>query len=349
MKKCKLSKLIYIITLICPLFLISCSESKEDNEKDKVEGINLNKGAIVENYNGEYKNLNIDNNEYIKINESKAIAFYDDESKNYIYSENNKYKAFYLGKEIELTPLKGNEIKYSLSPGGEYLSYFKKSPIEGIEGVYEYIPYIITLKDGKEHKIHNSISISGTAMEWLNEKEIIYYGVGKDKDDNITNGIIKYNVETKEEEELKNCDGGIIQFLKTTEDGIVFLEENFDNLKLLKLYNPLSKEEITLTDSLVTIYDVVKSNDNYYVLGSFKDDNLSLYKISEDGEYNRLIYNFPEAVREDRGLSVDEEGNVLIIGVSDTGLEGIYKCDEEDVIKKVSGTSKKQVEYTFVK
>lgn len=349
MKKCKFVKLIYIITLICPLFLISCGENEEDNKKDKMEGIKLNKGAIVENYNGEYSNLNIDNDKYIGINEEKTIAFYDYESKNYIYSENNKYKAFYFGEEIELISLKGNEVKYSLSPGGEYLSYFKRKPIEGIEGVCEYIPYIITLKDGKEYKIHNSVSISGTAMEWLNEKEIIYYGVGKDDNDNITNGIIKYNVETKEEEEVKSSDGGIIQFLKSTEDGIVFLEENFDNSRFLKLYNTLSKEEITLTDRLSTIYDVVKSQDNYYVLGSFKDDNLSLYKISKDGEYSRLIYDFPAAVKEDRGLSVDEEGNVLIIGVSDSGLEGIYKCDEDGTIRKVSGTSEKQVEYTFVK
>lgn len=349
MKKCKFVKLIYIIALICPLLLISCGEDKEDNKDDKKAGIELNKGSVVENYNGEYKNLNIDNDEYIEINESKVIALYDYESKNYIYSEGNKYKAFYSGEEIELTSLNGNEVKYSLSPGGKYLSYFKQSEIEGIEGVYEYVPYIITLKDGKEHKVHNSASISGTAMEWLNEKELIYYGVGKDEDDNITNGIIKYNVETEDEEELRGSDGGIIQFLKSTEDGIIFLEENYDSSRFLKLYDTVRNEEITLTDSLVTIYDVVKCQDDYYVLGSFKNDNLSLYKVSKDGEYSRLIYNFPTAVREDRGLSVDEDGNVLVIGVSDSGVEGIYKCDEEGTVRKILGTSEKQVEYTFVK
>ena len=101
---------------------------------------------------------------------------------------------------------------------------------------------------------------------------------------------------------------------------------------------------------MVTIFDVVKSKDCYYVLGSFKNDSLSLYEVKKEGEYHRLIYDFPSIIKEEKGLSIDEEGNVLVIGINEPdNIECIYKCSEDGSISKALGTSKEESEYIFVK
>ncbi|MDY4078374.1 MAG: hypothetical protein SOY42_06255 [Clostridium sp.] len=348
MKIDKIKKVAIIAFLLCSFSLISCN-NEGINIKENVEGIKLNKGAVVENIDSTYKNLNLNDERYEKLNEKKVILFFDYINGNYIFKEDGKFKAFFSGKEIELNSLDGSEEKYKLSPGGKYLLFFKNEPIKGAEDIMSYSPHVISLNDGKDVKIKNSATINGTCIDWLNEDELIYYGVGKD-DNNITNGLFKYNIKNEKDEEIKEIKESFIQFLKSTDDGVVFLEEKLDNSKDLKLFDATNNLEVTLTDSLVTIFDVVKSNDCYYVLGSFKNDSLSLYEVKKEGEYHRLIYDFPSFVKEEKGLSIDEQGNVLVIGINEPdNIECIYKCSEDGSISKVLGTSKEQSEYIFVR
>ena len=335
--------------LVCSFSLISCSD-KEVNIKENVEGIKLNKGAVVENIDNTYKNLNLNEGTYEKVKENKVIVFYDYINNNYIFKEDGKFKAFFSGKEIELNSLDGSEEGFKLSPKGNYLLFFKNKPIEGTEDIMSYSPHLISLKDGKDIKLKNSATINGTCIDWLSEDELIYYGVGKDSDNNITNGLFKYNVKEEKDEEINALTEGIIQFLKSTDDGVVFLEEKLDNSKDLKLLDTTNNLEITLSDSLDTIYDVVKTNERYYVLGSFKGDSLSLYEVTTEGEYHRLIYDFPSVIKKEKGLSVDESGNVLVIGVnnSENNIECVYICSEDGSISKAMGTSKQDCEYIFV-
>ena len=55
-----------------------------------------------------------------------------------------------------------------------------------------------------------------------------------------------------------------------------------------------------------------------------KDDNHSIYEV-KDGKVNRLIYDFPNIIHLEKGLSSDEDGNVLFIGSTDSfEKENIY-------------------------
>lgn len=349
MKFNKMNKLVIAAFLLCSFSFISCNEGINNIKEKKIEGITLNKGAVVENINGTYKNLNLSEGNYTPVGEEKIIVLFDYINGNYIFKEDEKFKAFFSGKEIELESLTGKEKELRLSPGGEYLLFFKEEPVEGAEDIMSYSPHIISLENGKDIKLKNSTTINGTCIDWINEEELIYYGVGKDEENNITNGLFKYNVKEEKDEEINKLKEGYVQFLKSTEDGVVFLEENIDSSKALKLFDIKDNLEITLTDSLVTIFDVIKSNDRYYVLGSFKNDSLSLYEITKEGEYRRLIYDFPSVIKEEQGLSIDEDGNILVIGVKGSdNVQCIYKCDKDGSISKVSGTSKEECEYIFV-
>ena len=140
--------------LVCSFSLISCSD-KEVNIKENVEGIKLNKGAVVENIDNTYKNLNLNEGTYEKVKENKVIVFYDYINNNYIFKEDGKFKAFFSGKEIELNSLDGSEEGFKLSPKGNYLLFFKNKPIEGTEDIMSYSPHLISLKDGKDIKLKN--------------------------------------------------------------------------------------------------------------------------------------------------------------------------------------------------
>ena len=102
MKIDKIKKVAIVAFLLCSFSLISCNN----------EGIKLNKGAVVENIDGVYKNLNLNDERYEKLNEKKVILFFDYISGNYIFKEHGKFKAFFSGKEIELNSLDGSEEKY---------------------------------------------------------------------------------------------------------------------------------------------------------------------------------------------------------------------------------------------
>lgn len=100
MKFNRIRNLVMVSFLVCSFSLISCSD-KEVNIKENVEGIKLNKGAVVENIDNTYKNLNLNEGTYEKVKENKVIVFYDYINNNYIFKEDGKFKAFFSGKEID--------------------------------------------------------------------------------------------------------------------------------------------------------------------------------------------------------------------------------------------------------
>ena len=70
MKFNRIRNLVMVSFLVCSFSLISCSD-KEVNIKENVEGIKLNKGAVVENIDNTYKNLNLNEGTYEKVKENK--------------------------------------------------------------------------------------------------------------------------------------------------------------------------------------------------------------------------------------------------------------------------------------
>ena len=119
----RINKLIYLLAIgltVVSATLIGCKQDKVVEEDDKRKKISLNLGTINENKNGEYSNFDLKKDTYKKVDSDIIIAQYDYESNNYIGLKNNQYIGVYNGKEVKLKTLKTNDLKYMISPGGEY-------------------------------------------------------------------------------------------------------------------------------------------------------------------------------------------------------------------------------------
>lgn len=302
------------------LFISGCNNTLEVPS----ENITLSKGAIAREENGNHTNYNLTEGKYSQLEVEKAIVAYDTFSGNYIYEKEGNVFIKYKDKDIEIVDENIKSIK--LSKGGEYCSYFKKD---------KYMQLVVKrLKDNKEIEINTTVAISGELMDW-SSNNIIYYGIDKNK----VNGIFSYNIENGEEELIYKLENGYLGFLKGSDDGIVFLQETIDNKKVLKSINK-NKDINLITDDVVELKDIEINEKGTFLLGKVKDDNYSIYEI-KDGELNRLIYDFPNIIHLEKGLSSDEDGNILFVGSTDSfAKENIY-IYEDGYVKSVTNDNLK--------
>ncbi len=84
---------------------------------------------------------------------------------------------FYSASDIEIST-DGNKIAYRS---------FKEDSLQSAEGMKIY-----DLENKKEIKIKSNVLVSGNVFKWLNENEILYYGINSEKDNKAK--IYKYNV-----------------------------------------------------------------------------------------------------------------------------------------------------------
>lgn len=319
-----------IIIVFCTIFLISCSND-EDIAETIIEGTKLEAGAIIKYDNEDFKNLNIDGNKYSEVTSDSVIINYDTSSERYVYSKENNHYIYYDHKIEEI-----NEESYKdiiLSPKAKYVSYFIEN--EGNQLVIKEI--------GAEKKLEvkSNVAISGEVFDWVDENRVVYYGI----DYNGVNGVFIYNVETQEEKLLYKLDEGIVQFVKGTQSGVVFLQENNDKGKILKKIDVSTGEVEVLTENLQEISDIVFKDDEIYILGKFKKDIFSLYKL-ENSKETRLVYDFPQAIKGSKGLSQDKDGNILFVGVnSDINKEEVYVYQADGSIRALTASGS---EYIFV-
>ncbi len=76
------------------------------------------------------------------------------------------------------------------------------------------------------------------------------------------------------------------------------------------------------------------------------NDKESLYRINEN-KVQRLVFDFPSMVEADKGLSVDENGEILFIGKDDSSKnKAVYSCSED---KTISLVSDKASDYNFIR
>lgn len=307
------------------LFISGCSRTLEAPS----EKITLLNGAIAREENGNHTNYNLTEGKYNKLEIDKVIVGYETDSGNYIYEKDGKVFIHYKNEEIEI--LDENIMDIKLSPDGEYYSYFRKD---------KYMELVIkSIGNNKEIKINTTVAISGNLMDWNDKDNIIYYGI----DENKTNGIFRYNIATGEEELIYKLESGYLEFLKSSKDGIIFLQETIDNKRILKSIDKDKNIKI-ITENIIELKDIEVTEKGIFVLGKMKGDNHSIYEI-KDGKVSRLIYDFPNIIHLEKGLSSDANGNILFIGSTDSfGKENIY-IYEDGYVKALTNDNLK---YYFV-
>ncbi|MGL5354177.1 MAG: hypothetical protein ACRDA5_12770 [Clostridium sp.] len=307
------------------LFIGGCSDAVETSS----EKIILNKGAVTREENGSYTNYNLAEGRYSKLEMGKIIVAYDIVSGNYIYEENSKIFVQVDNKSIEV--IDENIVELKISPGGHYISYFKKD---------KYMELVlIKLKDNEKIELKTEVAISGDLMDWSNENKIVYYGVDNSKN----NAIFSYDLETGKEEIIYKLENGYLEFIKSSIEGVIFVQESVGGVKSLKSIDKQNNVKL-ITDEISDLKDILVTKKGTFILGKANDNNNSIYEV-KGNKIERLIYDFPNIIHLEKGLSCDEDGNILFIGGTDSfDKENIYVFDNG----YVKALSNEELKYYFV-
>lgn len=290
--------------ILCFCMLISCTKTETVDEKENE--IILNEGAMVKFKDNSYSNLNLVNDKYAEVINNSVISTYNKVSGTYVYLKDGKTIIKYKSKDIEI--LDENIIDIKVSQDGEYISYFKMDDYYNLK--------ILNLKQNKEEVVDISTAISGNILEWLDGDTIVYYGI----DSKNNNAIFTYNLKDKTEKLIYKLQKGYVEFIKVTESGVIILQ-NINGNKILK--NIKDNTEILSTD-ILQVKDLLITKQGTYFLGNIKDRGYSLYNI-QDGKASRVVYDFPNIIDMDKGLSCTEQGDIMFVGAdSDIKKSNIY-------------------------
>lgn len=298
---------IYILIFLSFSFILTaCTQKKVQNNgltSDNVKAIKVQYGAVLLEENGKYNNLDFVDGKYENLKTNDIITNYNVESGTYIFLRDNKHYIYHDGKEIEIKDKNYNFMK--ISKDGSYVSYMTYD-----DG---YKLKVLSLKNDKEVNIDSDVAISGDFYDFLGNDSIVYYGISNDN----VNGVFRFNLNTKKEELLYKLNSGYVEFLKSSDDGVLILQNTGDNKSLLKNIG-LDNSVEDISDRFKSIKDIIKVSGGYYVLGTETENLPSLYDIDKENS-KRLVYSFPKNINVDKGLSFDKNKNILFIGSNDTG------------------------------
>lgn len=311
--------------LVISMLLVGCKKEVVDNKPTLV----ISYGSVIAEKNGGYSNLNLKEQKYENISGDKLIVLADKESGNYIF--NKEGKLYYSYEGVDKPIMDSNIASAHLAPGGRYLSYFTNNDFYELK--------VLDLKTGKNLEAKSTVSISGTVLCWLDSDTIVYYGIS----DNEENGIFAYDIKDSKEELIYSVNEGYVEFIKSQRSGAIFIQQSLENEKVIKAISQ-DKKVSDVGGGFTMIKDVEITEKGIFVLGKTEKDSYSLYQLV-DGIPKRLVYDFPKKLVLEKGLSSDEQGNILFIGEdTDTKTEGIYTYEDGYIKNIYSGTS----EYNFV-
>lgn len=328
-RKC-LSSLAFIVL---PLLMLGCSSEKTKIETPNVaEEIKLNSGAVLKSEEGIYKVYNYENGKYEKSKINNVILAYDKSSSNYISVEDNKPYVINGGKKIEIKDTGYSDLK--LSKDGKYISYFIED--NGLK------LKIFDSNENKEIEMKSDVSISGTLYDWYDVNTLVYYGVSNDG----VNGLFTYNIKENKEELLYKIKEGYLAFIKGTIDNVVFLQLTLENKKELIMIDKKTKDVKLLTDNIEELSDIIIDKEKIYFTGKIFDNTDSLYELINN-KAKRLVYDFPAQVKVKKGLTIDDNGNILFVGSNNasSNKEQVYTYAQDG---SISAVSKESADFAFL-
>ena len=331
MKSLKRKCLSILAFIVLPLFILGCSSEKA-KAPNVTEEIKLNSGAVLKSEEGSYNLYNYENGKYEKMKRNNIILSYDKSSSSYIVSEDGKPYIVHKGDKFAIKDLDYSDLKLSKDAG--YISYFVEE--NGLK------LKIFDTSDNKEIKIKSNVSISGTLYDWYDANTLVYYGVSNDG----VNGLFTYNIKENKEELLYKIKEGYLAFIKGTLDNVVFLQLTLENNKELVMIDKKTKGVKLLTDKIEELSDIIINNEKIYFTGKVSDNINSLYELTNN-KAKRLVYDFPTVVKIEKGLKMDENGNILFVGSNsgNTNQEQIYTYTQDG---SISAVSKDSVDYVFL-
>lgn len=317
MKKINLKSLIGILFIATSFIMIGCEE-KVSNE------IPINYGAFVDQNNSDYKTFNlIEEGSYEEINtDNKIINNYNKKSNTYTYYMNDSFYVNYNNIEMKLEDENISDIK--ISNDGNYIFYFINDDI--------FIPVVINLKTKEKIYLKNKSVISGEFIDFISDNTLVFYGVDLE---NKVSAIFSYNIDTNEESSLYKIENGYVKLLKQTDNKIALAIEYFDGTSSLV---SIDKNGVIneITKDILEISDIEILGEKCYIIGRMKNNNFSIYEITDENS-KRIIFDFPNKVHDEKGLSFTKENEILFIGSMDGEEENIYKYSGGSISLIASG------------
>lgn len=320
-----------LVFIVFPLFILGCSAEKE-KAPNVTEDIKLNSGAVLKSEEGTYKLYNYKDGKYEEMKGNNIVLSYDKNSSSYIGVEEGKHYVVHNGHRFEINDSGYSELK--LSKDAEYMSYFIEN--DGLK------LKIFDTNENKEIEMNSNVSISGTLYDWYDVNTLVYYGVSNDG----INGLFTYNIKENKEELLYKIKEGYLAFLKGTIDNVVFLQLTLENNKELMMIDKKTKDVKILTDNIEELSDIIINQDKIYFTGKVSNNINSLYEL-KDNKAKRLVFDFPAIVKTEKGLTIDDNGNVLFIGRNDENSkeEQVYTYTLDG---SISAVSKNSTDYVFL-
>lgn len=221
-----------------------------------------------------------------------------------VINDNSKMKVlnkFYSSQDIKM------------SPEGQNLAYrsFSKDDYSGAEGVKIY-----NIEKNKYINMKSDILISGSLYCWLNDDQIIYYGVSNKG--NSGGKIYKYDFTSNSESVyFEKIDGFCTYFIPYDNKGLLFLEQDINEDRLC-YFDFADNKKLLLTKDITDIsaYSISRSgNEIYLICKNGTENSASLYRFSvQDKALERITYDFPDNVDKNGGIAVDEDGKVYFLG-----------------------------------
>lgn len=311
--------------IVIPLFMFGCS-SKEEIATNVAEDIKINSGAVLKSEEGTYKLYNFENGNYKKSENNNNIIAYDKNSMSYMITSDKRYYLIHNGEKIEIQD--NNYSKIKLSKGSKYVSYFIEESGLKLK--------IFDVNENKELEIKSNVSISGTFYDWYDANTLVYYGVSNEG----VNGLFLYNIEENKEELLYKIKDGYAAYLEQTEDKLLFLKVTLENKKELMAVDKKTKDVNILLDNIEQLSDIISYKGKIFFTGKILNNKNSLYELSGN-KAKRIVFDFPSIVKIEKGLSIDDNGNILFIGSEsgNTEEEQIYSYSKDGNISVISESS----------
>ena len=330
---------LFILVILSNTFL-GCSFTKGATEEEgKGKKLNLPENIVSSILGDEinYYDLKDDSLEKLDLNLKGTMEAYSHELDLAIYRE-VKNKETYLiisdGVKEEKILVKGHIEELLVSPKGTKLLYRYNSG--------ETIGYkILDLKTFKEFNFDENLAISGENVKFLDEEQLILYGVDLEK---RKSGIYKYNIEKGEYSLEKPIEKAFIDYIDSLGEGNIFYEKSsIEGNKECYIYNLDKKEEKLISKEIKEINSLCKIGDKIYLVGSKEDGLRSLYSIDiESKKLNRLVYDFPKNLSENPYL-ISLDGSVYFLGFeSEKENNALYKYNPLDRSVKLIDKDKGQ-------
>lgn len=328
--------------IITILFFQGCGKKSSIAEENKVNSLILPEYVIAEVVDNATKLYNINNGIGGGIGQVENLLDLQYNSKSQttvkvIYIENgenlikNKIVIEHNGEQEELNTFY-SALDSKISPSGDKIAYryYKQDSMDSIEDMTVY-----NIKDKKVIKLNTDTIISGNLYEFINDNEILYYGVNLNTNDR---GIFKYSLDTNIEELIYKLSDGNITSLKYAGDNEVLAVKSDNTGSGLYSIDLKNSEMKKIQSDIEEIYSFNNVGENSYILAKEKGKNSAIYKWS--GNLKRLTYSFPKNIDSKSPIINDDNENLYFVGYDDDKSKSdIYMIKKDGSVNLVSNRS----------